>query len=77
MFTQLFLGLWDYFVFQLPVATALTYDRTPIENRPMYVSKCEDRSKVQPQFKVTVYYAWSYNMRTSVEKTESIIIAPL
>lgn len=37
---------------QLGVLEALKLDRTPIEGRPMFVSKCEDRSQKKAQFKV-------------------------
>ncbi|XP_034337393.2 squamous cell carcinoma antigen recognized by T-cells 3 isoform X2 [Magallana gigas] len=36
---------------ELGVLEALKLDRTPIEGRPMFVSKCEDRSQKKAQFK--------------------------
>lgn len=46
------------FADQLAVANALTYDRTPLDGRPMFVSKYEDRSssqKTKADFKVKTY----------------------
>ena len=33
---------------------ALKLDRTPVEGRPMYISKCEEKSSRKPQFKVSL-----------------------
>ena len=45
------------FADQIAVANALTYDRQPMEGRPMFVSKYEDRgslNKAKADFKVTM-----------------------
>ena len=46
-----------YLVFQNAVLKALKLDREFVDGRPMFVSRCEDRSIVKsaPQFKVSLY----------------------
>ena len=43
---------------ELSAMEAMKMDRTPIEGRPMFVSKCEDKSqgRSQAQFKVSIQF---------------------